>query len=143
MKKIDLHVHTVSTESDVYFTFDLETLEKYVDVNSLDCIGITNHNVFDSDNFNLIIEKFSKSKNNLVLLPGIEIDVKTKNGKGQVLILTDISNLDEFIYKCSLVAKELEISNYNKNKKKKFITIEKLKEIFFEKNFKEKIICIP
>ncbi|MGQ1786903.1 MULTISPECIES: hypothetical protein [unclassified Saccharicrinis] len=46
MKKIDLHIHTVSTISDSYFEFDILKLKEYVQKLSLDCIAITNHNVF-------------------------------------------------------------------------------------------------
>lgn len=47
MKKIDLHLHTVSTVSDRNFTFSMERLEWYVSEGNLDAIAITNHNMFD------------------------------------------------------------------------------------------------
>lgn len=48
MIKIDLHLHTISTEKDNEFTFDIETLQKYIKMNELSAVAITNHNKFDS-----------------------------------------------------------------------------------------------
>ena len=47
MKKIDLHMHMVSTVWDAEFTFDLEALKHYVAEARLDAIAVTNHNTFD------------------------------------------------------------------------------------------------
>ena len=46
MKKIDLHIHTIATEKDSNFIFDMEKMLLYVDISKLDVIAITNHNVF-------------------------------------------------------------------------------------------------
>ena len=51
MKKIDFHIHTVPTISESYFTFCMDTLEQYVSVSKLDAIAITNHDIFDLDQF--------------------------------------------------------------------------------------------
>ena len=50
MKKIDLHIHTISTVSDYDFDFDISKLKEYVDKLEIDCIAITNHNTFLSRN---------------------------------------------------------------------------------------------
>ena len=47
MKKIDLHIHTLSTIKDKPFDFDLNKLQEYISVSHLDVIAITNHNIFD------------------------------------------------------------------------------------------------
>jgi len=44
MKKIDLHIHTVKTNSDADFEFNMESLAEYVKTKSIDVIAITNHN---------------------------------------------------------------------------------------------------
>ena len=49
MKKIDLHIHTIATEKDSNFIFDMEKMLLYVDISKLDVIAITNHNVFDKE----------------------------------------------------------------------------------------------
>jgi predicted metal-dependent phosphoesterase TrpH len=51
MKKIDLHIHTVNTQSDPDFEFSLDALKGYVKEKSLDAIAITNHNLFDDVQF--------------------------------------------------------------------------------------------
>lgn len=50
LKKIDLHIHTISTVSDSKkFLFSMEKLKEYVSTRNLDAIAITNHNIFDID----------------------------------------------------------------------------------------------
>ena len=56
MIKIDLHLHTISTEKDNEFTFDMETLQKYIKMNELSAVAITNHNKFDSTQYFNIVE---------------------------------------------------------------------------------------
>ena len=69
MKKIDLHIHTISTVSDYEFVFSLGTLQAYVRDCKLDAIGITNHNIFDLDQYNKICANID-----IQVIPGIEID---------------------------------------------------------------------
>lgn len=67
MKKIDLHIHTIpSTISDSHFDFCLETLKEYVTKLELDCIAVTNHNLFDAEQFTQICENLD-----IKVLPGI------------------------------------------------------------------------
>ena len=52
MKKIDLHIHTVSNPlSDSSFEFDINVLKKYMNDMGINGIAITNHNVFDKEQF--------------------------------------------------------------------------------------------
>ena len=48
MKKMDLHIHTVSTKRDKPFAFSIEKLKGYVIQEKVDLIAITNHNLFDA-----------------------------------------------------------------------------------------------
>ncbi|EPR74063.1 PHP N-terminal domain protein [Winogradskyella psychrotolerans RS-3] len=57
MKKIDFHIHTVQSVSDRHFEFDIESLKEYVDLLKIDCIAITNHNLFDKIQFEEICKK--------------------------------------------------------------------------------------
>ena len=58
MRKVDLHVHTVSNPfSDGKFDFNLEVLKKYVEKMNIECIAITNHNIFDKEQFREIENK--------------------------------------------------------------------------------------
>lgn len=56
MKKIDLHIHTVSTISNKPFVFSLQKLKEYVEKLEINCIVITNHNTFDLEQFNKICD---------------------------------------------------------------------------------------
>ncbi|MCD9471331.1 hypothetical protein [Photobacterium phosphoreum] len=91
MKKIDLHIHTVCTPSDAPFEFSLETLKKYIEIAELDCIAITNHNVFNLDQFKIISGEL-----NITVLPGIEIDL----GGGHLLLISNPIDLDDFTARC-------------------------------------------
>ena len=98
MKKIDLHIHTVPTISDSKFEFSLDEFKRYVREAKLDAVAVTNHNVFDGDQFRLIQQHLA-----ITVLPGIEINV----GKGQVLIIEDESNLEDFELKANRVSQKI------------------------------------
>lgn len=91
MKKIDLHLHTVSTISDSHFVFSIDKLEEYVGVASIDAIAITNHNVFDLSQYKTIRDRLE-----IAVFPGIEIDLEG----GHVLLVTDDHNADR-LHGCS------------------------------------------
>lgn len=98
MKKIDLHIHTVPTISDAAFTFSLETFKRYVEEASLDAVAVTNHDVFDADQFREIQDAL-----NTIVFPGIEINV----AKGHVLIIGSASQLDDFEAKAKIVSQKI------------------------------------
>jgi len=117
MKKIDLHIHTVSTISDYHFEFDLSKLKEYVEKLEIDCIAITNHNTFDFDQFNIIRDSLD-----IVVFPGIEIDLEG----GHLLLISDnseMSEINDFSNKCERVRKLI-------NTKDEYISLEQFKEIF-------------
>ena len=73
MKKLDLHIHTQKTASDVAnFDFSVNKLIKYVEEMKIDGIAITNHNLFDLMQYQEIKEKLQGI---CEVLPGIEINV--------------------------------------------------------------------
>lgn len=94
MKKIDLHIHTVQSISDRIFTFDLESLKEYVDKLEIDCIAITNHNLFDKTQFEQICQELK-----IKVFPGIEIDLEG----GHLLLISENENLDDFALKCKRI----------------------------------------
>ncbi|MFD2165182.1 histidinol phosphatase [Thalassotalea euphylliae] len=114
MKKIDLHLHTVATPSDSKFEFSIDTLEKYVHNASLDCIAITNHNIFDKAQYLII-----KDRIDAVVLPGIEVDIEG----GHILVISDQDNVESFEKKCALVNADIPDA-------KSEITFERFHEIF-------------
>jgi ABC-type dipeptide/oligopeptide/nickel transport system ATPase subunit len=94
MKKIDLHLHTKTTISDSPFVFDLEKLKEYVRQMEIDCIAVTNHNLFDLPQYQQIAAAL-----NIPVLPGIEIDLEG----GHLLLLADPANAAAFEPKCEMV----------------------------------------
>ena len=97
MKKIDFHIHTVKAISDSMFEFNIESLKKYVERLELDCIAITNHNLFDKEQFISICNELA-----IKVFPGIEIDLEG----GHILLISENEDIEDFDYKCNKV-KEL------------------------------------
>ena len=86
MLKIDFHIHTISTIKDDEFEFDINDLNKYINEMKLDCIAITNHNIFDKKQFQTI-----SSCVNAKVFPGLEVDIENSH----LLIIGDISDADD------------------------------------------------
>ena len=97
MKKIDLHIHTIPTDLDADFNFNIEKLKQYVINCSLDAIAITNHNLFDE-------KQYSDISNNIecIVFPGIEVSLE----HGHLLIISDSNNLI-----LSLIISSIDISH--------------------------------
>ena len=98
--KIDLHIHTIKNNYlDRAFYFDATAMKEYVSSNSLDVIAITNHNLFDKNNF----EDIKRELKNIdcLVLPGIEISLET----GHIILIFDdvpanisvLNNISSFI----------------------------------------------
>lgn len=95
MKKIDLHIHTISTMSDHAFEYDERILQSYISKLCLDGIAITNHNIFDREQYEQISRSIS-----IPAFPGIEIDIED----GHLLLLTEASELSDFSARCHRVS---------------------------------------
>jgi hypothetical protein len=104
----------VSTLSDKRFTYSMDTLENYVNVMKLDCIAITNHNMFDLSQFNQIKDRLS-----IKVFPGIEIDLEG----GHLLLISEDNELLDFSNKCRQI--ENKITNQSDS-----IKFSDLQEIF-------------
>ena len=100
MKKIDLHIHTKKSISDKDFEFDIQKLNEYINIAKLDAIAITNHNMFDANQFDMI-----KSHVGIKVFPGVEVDLEN----GHVLLITDEEKEKELELKCN------QLSNYITN----------------------------
>ncbi len=57
LKKIDLHIHTKTSSQDKDFVFSEDNLKRYVRDAEIDCIAITNHNLFDRAQFEKITSR--------------------------------------------------------------------------------------
>ncbi|MBV6375457.1 histidinol-phosphatase [Enterococcus casseliflavus] len=129
MKKIDLHIHTKKTISDSKeFDFSLEKLKEYVKTRKIDAIAITNHNVFDEEQFNLI-----KKELDIVVFPGVEIDLE----KGHILLISDnsSSSISDLSLKCEKIKPLIKEQSSS-------LTIEEFYSIFSPDKLK-KYLLIP
>jgi hypothetical protein len=122
MKKIDFHIHTVPSVSDSYFDFDLNVLVNYVNELKLDAIAITNHNLFDRKQFELITATLS-----IDVFPGIEVDLEG----GHILVISPLNKIDDFEQECK------DLSNYIKSSTDS-INLENFKLTF--KNYKDYLL---
>lgn len=114
MKKVDLHIHTVPSISDREFFFSLNSLKDYVEKLELDCIAITNHNLFDKSQFEYISNQLP-----IKVFPGIEIDLEA----GHILLISENEDLDDFDLRCK------KVTNLIKSKSD-YILYEQLIDIF-------------
>ena len=101
MKKIDLHIHTIKTISDYDFQFSLEHLTSYVSEMQIDAIAITNHNLFDRNQFEEIFDALD-----IMVFPGIEINIGV-NG-GHILVITEKADIEDFAIKCLKVEERIQ-----------------------------------
>jgi len=115
MKKIDLHIHTKPTLSDLDFDFNINRLKEYIEKLSVDCIAITNHNLFDLEQFKIISESIIDTK----FLPGIEINFE----KGHLLLISENDELEDFDFKCKQVNDKIKHVD-------EYISVDDLKSIF-------------
>ena len=97
MKKIDFHIHTKKSISDKEFEFDIEKLKEYVEIATLDAIAITNHNLFDKNQFDEIKENLG-----IKVFPGVEVNLEN----GHILLIADEEYEEELERLCS------QLSNY-------------------------------
>ena len=86
MIKVDFHIHTIPTIKDSNFSFDLQTLNQYVNEMKLNCIAITNHNCFDENQFNIIKDNIDAK-----VFPGMEVDIEDAH----LLLICDYQDIEE------------------------------------------------
>ncbi|MDU1888787.1 MAG: histidinol-phosphatase, partial [Enterococcus faecalis] len=129
MKKIDLHIHTISTVSDSKkFLFSMEKLKEYVSTRNLDAIAITNHNIFDIDQFDQIQQELT-----IPVFPGVEVDLEN----GHILVISDNSlfNIQDFSEKCKKLGSYIKDQNST-------LTLDEFYRVFPRKELK-KYLLIP
>lgn len=124
MKRIDLHIHTIPAKYEKKFDFSIHELIEYVKKLKLDLIAITNHNLFDKENYELI-----KSNININVLPGVEIDIE----RGHLLLIADNSYIDNLVESCSKLEERI-------TSEKDYISFDEFETLF---PFYKKCILIP
>lgn len=129
MKKLDLHIHTKKTISDVAnYNFSFERLAEYVKKMNIDGIAITNHNLFDLSQY---LDIRTKLTGECEVLPGIEINVGVNCG--HLICITNPDDVEDFSEKCICVQDKIKC-------KEDTLSLQELKEIFID--FK-KYLWIP
>ena len=119
MRKLDLHIHTLQTISDHPFSFSLEKLREYVETLSIDGIAITNHNIFDLNQYKNIQDKLSDICN---VLPGIEINVGERSF-GHLICITEQDDIEDFATRCQAIKEKIVTST-------DCITVDELRQFF-------------
>lgn len=104
MKRIDLHIHTVATRFDRKgFAFSMDILKRYIKEANLEAIAITNHNMFDEENYLSICKEAG-----IAVFPGIEVNVTTPGKYGHVLIVADPADVGSFSAGASQIAAQID-----------------------------------
>lgn len=119
MKKLDLHIHTVKTVSDHDFSFSMDKLKEYITQLAIDGIAITNHNMFELEQYKEIRDELSDI---CTVLPGIEINIG-KNNFGHLICITEQDDIEDFSTRCSSIEDKINAPN-------DFVTLDQLREIF-------------
>src|SRR5271168_3899604 len=100
MKKIDFHIHTIPVEGkDADFKFDIDKFQEFIHIHSIDAVAITNHNLFDLEQFKLM-----RATLKCTVFPGIEINFES----GHLLLISEDKDLEDFSGKCELVTSEFQ-----------------------------------
>ncbi|MFM1628831.1 hypothetical protein [Streptococcus mutans] len=87
VKKIDFHIHTISSIKDANFVYSSKWLAKYVETAELDAIAITNHDLFDKNNY----EQVKSDISNVKVFPGMELTLDV----GHVNIVFSEKQIDD------------------------------------------------
>jgi Fe-S cluster assembly ATPase SufC len=126
MRKIDFHIHTIPSEVKAEnFVFDIARLKEYVMTMGIDAIAITNHNLFDKNQYQSIKALLSRT----VVFPGIEVDLCG----GHVLVISDSFDVDDLEAKANVVSNHIQTD-------KDYIDLQTFESIFTDLS---KYILIP
>lgn len=96
MKRIDLHIHTMTSPLEDDFEFDSDAFKERIHGNQLDAIAITNHNFFDLQNYEDVKNAAGDS---IVVFPGIEVSVENFH----VLVIANPDAVETFSELCQQV----------------------------------------
>ncbi len=99
--KIDLHCHTKKCKTGDGENRNIDSIRFIEKMKQADVgvSAITNHNSFDLNFYNELVDL---AKDELIILPGIELDIIRNNNRSHLIIIGDKDNADNF---SSIVAK--------------------------------------
>lgn len=104
--KIDLHTHTKAVKKGDPETRNVtaENFKEAVKNAGVKIVAITNHNVFDNDQYNLFLKEVNKD---FLVWPGIELDVKGIDGEvGHIVIVSNPRDIENFKLKTEEITKD-------------------------------------
>lgn len=143
--KWDLHIHTPTTN--LMVPNDYKNEDKYNNdelisklyENNITLGVITNHNIFNAKEFralrSLTIARNEKEKKNLVLLPGVELNVKFQNTQKDsihfILIFDENENLDKIQHQVESLNKKIGFTRGNPQD----TTIDEIADTFASLNY--------
>lgn len=128
-KAVDFHIHTLRTLSDnKNLDFDKERLKHYVSRLALKAIAITNHNLFDKDQFEEITDYLSTES--VVIFPGIEVDLENAH----ILVISPLESIDSFSEACNKISTKVASQDFS-------LSVEEFNEIFC--NILDECLLIP
>jgi PHP N-domain protein len=128
-KAVDFHIHTLHTISDnKFFVFDKERLRRYISKLKLKAIAITNHNLFDREQFEEITEYLSNE--DVIVFPGVEIDLESAH----ILVIAPQDSRDSFSEVCSKISAKVTSQDFT-------LKIEEFNELF--NDLLDKCLLIP
>ncbi|TGN13975.1 AAA family ATPase [Leptospira ilyithenensis] len=93
--KIDIHIHTKKTKRGDAHTREI-TPKKFCEIISNSDVGIcaiTNHNLFDIDQFNEILALRAE---HLQIWPGVELDIIHENKRGHLIVISNPKQVNTF-----------------------------------------------
>ncbi|EJF9959234.1 AAA family ATPase, partial [Vibrio parahaemolyticus] len=93
--KIDIHVHTRKTKQGDATTREVspEDFSRIVQSTDVKILAITNHNVFDLEQFNQMEEKLDGAAQ---IWPGVELDVLDDGRRSHLIVVVSPQNRDKF-----------------------------------------------
>lgn len=96
--KIDLHVHTIKVKNKDTGNRDIKC-DMFCDIMARANVGIvaiTNHNYFDNDQYEKIIDESKNKQLTLMVIPGIEIDILLNENRKQMNVLFPSEKIEDF-----------------------------------------------
>ena len=94
--KIDLHCHTLKTKSEESEkrNVSIQQFREKIELAEIKMLAITNHNLFNEDNYNYLRENV---KDICHVLPGVELDVEGEIDKshGHIILVCSQANVSK------------------------------------------------
>ena len=119
--KIDIHVHTRKTKKGDAHSREI-TPERFAEVvlsTDVKIVAITNHNLFDLEQYNAILEQVG---NAVQVWPGIELDIEENGKRGHLLVIVSPNKKQDFFDAVSSVTNNVSSDDFSISIKKTVAT---------------------